>query len=167
LLNSSTKDWFAIRLVNSSPLATSLPYNMIFLILLFIVALTNISAASIGTIDKGKIDKFENAYAIVTREDKVISVNKIGFKILKNDHIKTFRRSSLQIRFNDNTLVKLGKKTTLKVESFFYSKKYNLDNKVKLKIANGSYQIKTGKIGETSPQNFKIKTKFSTIGLRG
>jgi hypothetical protein len=124
-------------------------------------------AASIGTIDKGKRDKFENAYALVTRNNHVISVEKLGFKIQKNDHIKTFRRSSLQIRLNDNTIVKIGKKTTLKVEDFFYSKKYALDNKVKLKIENGSFQIKTGKVGDTAPSNFKVKTKFSTIGLRG
>jgi len=34
-------------------------------------------------------------------------------------------------------------------------------------IQNGTFQIKTGAIGDKAPKNFKIKTKFSTIGLRG
>jgi len=34
-------------------------------------------------------------------------------------------------------------------------------------IQNGTFQVKTGKIADRSPRNFKIKTKFSTIGLRG
>jgi hypothetical protein len=120
---------------------------------------------SIGVIESGKIDKFENAYALIVRGDKVISISEPGFKIKKSDTIKTFRRSSLQIRLHDNTVIKIGRKTTLKIEKYLYDKTQN--SKAALKIENGSFQIKTGEIGEKSPKNFKIKTKFSTIGLRG
>ena len=129
--------------------------------------MSSLFSASIGVIEKGKLDRFENAFALISRDGKVISVNKIGFRIKKNDEIKTFRRSNLQIRFNDNTVVKIGRKTTFKVEKYLYDVTNNKNNAVKLKVENGTFQIKTGDIGKRAPRNFKIKTKFSTIGLRG
>jgi hypothetical protein len=142
----------------------------ISLIKLFFVLLLSYNAlfsASIGVIEKGKMDKFEKAFALITRGEKVISVSKIGFKVRKNDIIKTFRRSNLQIRLKDNTVIKIGRKTTLHVEKYIFDKNNKNSNEAKLKIQNGTFQIKTGEIGDESPKNFKIKTKFSTIGIRG
>jgi hypothetical protein len=137
------------------------------LILFFLLSLTLLNAEYIGVIEKGKMDRFENAYALISRGDLVLPVSKIGFKIQKNDIIKTFRKSSLQIRLKDNTLINIGKKTTLKVEKYIFDKHNKNKNAANLKIENGSFEIKTGRIGDDAPKNFKIKTKFSTIGLRG
>ena len=81
--------------------------------------------------------------------------------------IKTFRRSYVTIRLNDNTIIKIGKRTTLKIEKYLFDKKHKKKSVANFKIENGSFRVKTGKIGDNAPRNFKIKTKFSTIGLRG
>ena len=140
---------------------------MINKILLFLFLFSSVYSSSIGIIEKGRLDKFEHAYALVTRGDDILTVSKLGFKIKKNDSIKTFRKSSLQLRLKDNTIIKIGKRTTLKIEKYLYDAKNSSKNKANFKIENGTFQIKTGKIGDKSPSNFKIKTKFSTIGLRG
>jgi hypothetical protein len=132
-----------------------------------LVITTSLFSANIGVIEKGDIDKFENAIALVTRGSEIISVTDIGFKIQENDTIKTFRKSTVQIRLNDNTIIKIGQKTTLNIEKYLYDTKNKGNNTANLKIENGSFQIKTGSIGDDAPKNFKIKTKFSTIGLRG
>lgn len=137
------------------------------LLLFILLSITFLHAEYIGVIERGKIDKFENAYALISRGNLVIPVSKTGFKIQKNDIIKTFRKSSLQIRLKDHTLINIGKRTTLKVEKFIYNQKNKNKNVANLKIENGSFEIKTGRIGDDAPKNFKIKTKFSTIGLRG
>ena len=129
--------------------------------------LSNMYSSMIGLIEKGRIDKFEHAYALVTRGDDIIPVSKLGFKIKKNDSIKTFRKSTIQIRLKDNTIIKIGKRSTLKIEKYLYNSKNTKNNAAGFKIENGTFQIKTGKIADTAPKNFKIKTKFSTIGLRG
>jgi len=134
-------------------------------ILLFL--LSNMYSSMIGLIEKGRIDKFEHAYALVTRGDDIIPVSKLGFKIRKNDTIKTFRKSTIQIRLKDSTIIKIGKRSTLKIEKYLYNSKNSKNNAAGFKIENGTFQIKTGKIADTAPKNFKIKTKFSTIGLRG
>lgn len=136
-------------------------------IFLFFIFISTVFGASIGVIEKGKMDKFEHAFALVTRDGKVLSVDKVGFKIHKSDVIKTFRRSNLQIRLTDNTIIKIGRKTTFKVEKYIYDSKNKNNNIANLKVENGTFQIKTGKIGDSAPKNFKIRTKFSTIGLRG
>lgn len=123
--------------------------------------------ASIGTIEKGDLDKFENAFALITRGSEVISVSELGHKIYENDIIKTFRKSTVQIRLNDNTIIKIGQKSTLNVEKYLYDTSNKGNNAANLKIENGSFQIKTGNIGDEAPNNFKVKTKFSMIGIRG
>jgi hypothetical protein len=128
---------------------------------------TSLFSANIGVIEKGDVDKFENAIALVTRGNDVISVTEVGFKIQENDTIKTFRKSTVQVRLNDNTIIKIGQKTTLNIEKYLYDTKNKGNNAANLKIENGTFQIKTGSIGDDAPKNFKIKTKFSTIGLRG
>lgn len=137
------------------------------ILFIFFLITLNLFAEAIGVIEKGKLDKFEHAYALISRGDLVIPVSKIGFKIEKNDVIKTFRKSTLQIRLKDNTIINIGKRTTLKVEKYIFDKKNKANNTANLKIENGSFEVKTGSIGKTAPKNFKIKTKFSTIGLRG
>ena len=135
----------------------------------FIASMLHISlfSATIGTIEKGDLDKFENAYALVTRGNDVISVTSLGFPVQESDTIKTFRKSTVQIRLKDNTIVKIGQKTTLNIEKYLYDTQNKGGNAANLKIENGTFQIKTGNIGDEAPKNFKIKTKFSTIGLRG
>ena len=134
---------------------------------ILLLILSNMQSSMIGLIEKGRIDKFEHAYALITRGDDIIPVSKLGFKIKKNDTIKTFRKSTIQIRLKDNTIIKIGKRSTLKIEKYLYDSKNSAKNAAGFKIENGTFQIKTGKIADSAPKNFKIKTKFSTIGLRG
>jgi len=129
---------------------------------------TNLYSASIGIIEQGVKDKTEQAYALISRHGKTIIVYHLNFVVKKDDKIKTFRRSRLTIRLNDNTVIKMGKKTTLIIDKYVYDVRSRKKNyAANFRISNGSFQIKTGRIGEISPRNFKIKTKFSTIGLRG
>jgi hypothetical protein len=141
---------------------------MIKYILLSLLLLSStLFSNSVGQIEKGRIDKFEHSYGLITRGTKLIEINKLGIKLQESDTVKTFRKSTLQIRLKDNTLINIGKRTTLKIENYLFDKTNSKNSKANFKIENGSFQIKTGKIGDKSPQNFKIKTKFSTIGLRG
>ncbi|MDD2699434.1 MAG: FecR domain-containing protein [Arcobacteraceae bacterium] len=136
--------------------------------LFYLIAINSLLfSGNIGVIEKGDVDKFENAIALVTRGNDVISVTDIGFKIQESDVIKTFRKSTVTIRLNDDTIIKIGQKTTLNIEKYLYDTQNKSGNTANLKIENGTFQIKTGSIGDDAPKNFKIKTKFSTIGLRG
>ena len=130
--------------------------NLFILLLL----LSSMQSAIIGLIEKGRIDKSENAFALVTRGDEVIPVSKLGFKVKRSDSIKTFRKSTIQIRLKDNTIIKIGKRSTLRIEKYLYNSKNTKNNAANFKIENGTFQIKTGKIADTAPKTLKLRQNF-------
>ena len=82
-------------------------------ILILISLFISLAFASIGQVTgiKGK--------ATVIRESK--SENLIlGYKLEKKDIIKTANKSKVQIIFNDNTIVTIGKKSSLNIEEYLY-----------------------------------------------
>ena len=87
--------------------------------------------------------------------------------IEEKDTFFTTKHGSMQITFSDNTVVTLGKNTVFKVDEYLYNEKKRTKNKVKFKFRKGFFKSITGRIGKLAPKNFKIKTKNSTIGVRG
>ena len=127
-----------------------------YIVLLFIAS--GYLFASVGTITALK------GNATISRETKVLTA-KTGFKIEEKDIIKTSLDTKMQIIFNDETIITLGKNTTFSVN------KYLFENDVK-PIANfglfkGAMRTITGKIGKIAPDRFKVKTNTASIGIRG
>lgn len=114
----------------------------------------------------GKIEQLLGE-VIIKRGNEVITVDAIGTQVYKNDIIKTIGESKMKLRFIDNTVVVLGQKSTLEIAKYYYDENEKNKSESDLKILNGSFKIKTGDIGDEAPQNFKIRTKLATIGIRG
>lgn len=114
----------------------------------------------------GKIEQLLGE-VIIKRGNEVITVDTIGTQVYKNDIIKTIGESKMKLRFIDNTVVVLGQKSTLEIAKYYYDENEKNKSESDLKILNGSFKIKTGDIGDEAPQNFKIRTKLATIGIRG
>lgn len=90
-----------------------------------------------------------------------------NLNIETKDTFFTNKNGSMQITFADNTVVTLGKNTVFKVDEYLYNEKKRTKNKVKFKFRKGFFKSITGRIGKLAPKNFTIKTKNSTIGVRG
>lgn len=114
----------------------------------------------------GKIEQIIGE-AIIKRGNDVINVDSSGVDVYKSDVIKTIGDSKLKIRFVDNTVVVIGQKSTLEIAKYYFDTNDKAKSETDLKILNGSFKIKTGDIGDEAPQNFKIRTKLATIGIRG
>ena len=110
----------------------------------------------------GKIVAFKGE-ATITRDGKDILVNK-NTLLMKNDTINTTSNTKLQILFKDETIISVGQNSTLKINDYLFE-----DNNVKAEfaMAKGVFRTITGKIGKIAPQNFKLKTKTASIGIRG
>ncbi len=134
------------------------------IIFLSLFLFLNLFAKEAGKVEKVIVDEEEKLVALVQRENEVLNLKEVGFVVHQNDIIKTYKKSKLKIRFLDDTIIYIGPKTTLEIAKYYYDKKNNTTN---LKILNGSFKLKTGKIGELAPERFKIDTKFSVIGIRG
>lgn len=90
-----------------------------------------------------------------------------NLEIEEKDTFFTAKNGSMQITFSDNSVITLGKNTVFKVDEYLYNEKKHDKNKAKFKFRKGFFKSITGRIGKLAPKNFSIKTKNSTIGVRG
>ena len=90
----------------------------------------------------------------------------IGLELEEKDIFFTDKHASMQITFKDKTVLTLGKDTVFKVDEYLY-KEGDRKSKAKFQFRKGFFKSITGRIGKISPDKFKIKTKNSTIGIRG
>jgi hypothetical protein len=127
----------------------------IILILLFI---SNFLLAN----NIGKIVSF-NGEATILREGKTIQVDK-NSAFQKDDTLNTKENTKLQILFLDETIISIGQNSTLKINDYLFEEK---NTKAEFTMAKGIFRTITGKIGKIAPENFKLKTKSASIGIRG
>jgi len=101
--------------------------------------------------------------ANVIRKDQTIPA-KIGLKLEKEDSIKTFKNTKMQVIFKDNTVITIGKNSLVKIADYLFD---NENSTAKFKLSHGIMKTLTGKIGKFAPKRFKIRTKNASIGIRG
>jgi hypothetical protein len=125
--------------------------------LILVILLNILLYASVGEIT-ALVGKAE-----ILRDNKKLNAA-VGFKLEKKDVIKTFNTTKMQIIFNDESIITIGKNSTFKIEDYVFD-----ENKPKatFNLSNGIIKTLTGKIGKLAPQRFKVKTKNAVIGIRG
>jgi len=104
--------------------------------------------------------------AKIVRGNETIIV-KLGSLIEEKDIIETKKNSKVQIIFKDNTIVTLGKSSALNINEYLFDLKNPNKSKTDLNFFKGAFKTITGKIGKINKKKFKLRTKSSTIGIRG
>lgn len=102
--------------------------------------------------------------ALIEREVESIEAF-VGAKLKQKDIIKTNEDSKLQIIFQDETIITIGKNSNFSIQEYLFE-----DSKTpvaRFNILKGAMKTITGKIGKIAPQKFSVKAKTSTIGIRG
>ncbi|MGJ0335821.1 FecR domain-containing protein [Aliarcobacter cryaerophilus] len=130
--------------------------KIIFMFLLFVSTLF----ANIGTIT------LLEGEAFVKRGQETLRLN-ISDQISNNDFIETKTNSKVKITFIDNTIITIGKESSLKIEDYFFDSNNKNSAKTELSVSKGAFHAITGQIGKVNPDKFKLKTKNATIGIRG
>jgi hypothetical protein len=67
--------------------------------------------------------------------------------------------------FTDNTIISLGRKTTLLISEYVLNK--DQTGKLDTKVSEGVFRVMGGLLTKTSPENFKTQTPSGNIGIRG
>ena len=130
--------------------------KIILMFLLFVSTLF----ANIGTIT------LLEGEAFVKRGEETLRLN-ISDSISNNDFIETKTNSKVKITFIDNTIITIGKESSLKIEDYFFDSNNKNSAKTELSVSKGAFHAITGQIGKVNPEKFKLKTKNATIGIRG
>lgn len=115
--------------------------------------------ANIGTVSlvEGK--------ATILRNGQTLGAN-MGDKIENKDVISTQVNSKIKITFIDNTIVTIGKESSLNIEEYIFNTSTK-EAKTELNVLKGAFHTITGEIGKANPDKFKLKTKSASIGIRG
>lgn len=92
---------------------------------------------------------------------------KVGTVLEKEDMITTIGDSKVQMIFQDNTLITIGKNSAFKIEEYLYDTVQEKNSKTDFNFFQGAFKIITGKIGEINKEKFLLQTKTASIGIRG
>lgn len=91
---------------------------------------------------------------------------KVGMELRANDILETGDDGAVGVTLRDNTRISLGADTKASVEEFIYEpEKENLS--LVTKISQGSLLFVSGTIAKLKPEQVKIETPSTTIGVRG
>jgi len=127
---------------------------------IYMILLTSTIYASVAQISSLK------GHCVVEREGSEINA-KVGLKLEEKDFIKTYKNAKVQIIFNDETIITVGRLSTFSIEDYIYDESNLKKSKVNFSFLKGSFKSVTGAIGKIAPDKFKVRTKTATIGIRG
>ncbi|MDH5407446.1 MAG: FecR family protein [Gammaproteobacteria bacterium] len=91
---------------------------------------------------------------------------KRGSEIWAGDIIMTGKNGTIQIRTGDDSLISLKPNSKLIIEAHKHSGPED-EQYSSIEIVKGAMRAVTGLIGKNKPDNFRIKARGSTIGIRG
>lgn len=89
-----------------------------------------------------------------------------GGVICENDLIQTGEKGMIGVSFNDGTLLSIGSKSMLVVDTYLFApsqKKFAFD----LTLHKGTAAFESGRIGKLAPQKVRFKTSQGIVGIRG
>jgi hypothetical protein len=130
---------------------------------ILLISILLFSSTLFGSI--GKITALSGDVSI-SRASQNISAT-IGFELEEKDKIATKANARVQLVFQDKTVISLGKNSTFDIEEYFYDTQKPSETKASFKVARGIFKTITGQIGKINPNQFTLKTKSASIGIRG
>lgn len=103
--------------------------------------------------------------ASILRQGEIIQLTRESL-LLRDDQITTKDNTKVQLLFKDETIISIGKNSSFYISDYLFDEK-NKKYEAKFNMFKGTFKTITGKIGKISPQNFNLKTKTASIGIRG
>ena len=125
--------------------------------LIFLLA-SGVAVAEIGSVET------TTGTAVIKRGSSTVSISK-GTLVEMNDRIET-KSGQVNIRFKDDTTVKVTENSALVIDDFVYDPK-SKSGKLGLKAAEGTVRYVSGNIAHNNPNAVNIKTPTATIAVRG
>lgn len=132
----------------------------ILCVLLLLCMLSGNSIAKIGTV------------ATITGSPGEISRGKARLPgsagaTLESDDIITTRNGVANLKFADDSTVKVNENSRLLIDSFVYDPNKSDSSKLVLRVGLGAVRYASGQIAKVNPQQVSVKTPTATISVRG
>jgi hypothetical protein len=114
----------------------------------------------------GSVSTLAGSHAQLEREKKTSALEKSS-QIKSNDLVVVGSNTNTEIKFIDNTNVKITANSRLLIDDFVFDPNRSDAGKMGLKVALGSVRYASGQIAKANPQRVSIKTPTATIAVRG
>ncbi len=92
---------------------------------------------------------------------------RVGSALHEGDEIKTAAHSTAVIGFLDRSKVSINPESMVRLSEFRHTPAVAATNKMTLDLAKGGVRALTGLLGKQSPEQFSVKTRTATVGIRG
>ena len=89
-----------------------------------------------------------------------------GSSVESGDTLSVGDKSTLQVRFTDESVVALRANSQFKIENYRFDKNAETDRSL-MGLLKGGMRTITGLIGKANNKNYLVQTATSTIGIRG
>jgi hypothetical protein len=90
----------------------------------------------------------------------------VGAPLYEGDAVRTGASGVAVVGFRDQSKVSINPQTAIRIDGFVYQKPQATDN-MALSLLKGGLRVFTGLIGKQSSTSFSVRTRTSTIGIRG
>jgi hypothetical protein len=90
-----------------------------------------------------------------------------GAPLYPGETVETAPNSEGVLIFRDESKVRLGQSSRLRIDEFVYSPSSVVDARYVVSLLRGSLRAVTGLIGKAAPRNVTYRTNTATIGIRG
>lgn len=89
-----------------------------------------------------------------------------GASVEKGDLIVSADKSNAQLRMTDGAIIAIRPNTALNINDYVF-KESEGTGKAAFELLRGGFRTVTGIIGKAQPENYRVQTPTSTIGIRG
>jgi hypothetical protein len=89
-----------------------------------------------------------------------------GSRVHQGDRIVTAANGYVGLTMSDDTLLTLGPGTDLALDTYGFDPKTH-EGSFLASLGKGALSVVTGLIARRSPDSFQVKTRISTMGVRG
>ena len=113
----------------------------------------------------GHVQFVYGAVQLTTGAGKISQVQK-GDAVSEGDTLATAENASAQVRMEDGGFIAVRPGTLLKFDSFKFKTPDNKDQSF-FSLIKGGFRAVTGLIGKINKANYRITTRFATLGIRG
>ena len=120
--------------------------------------------ATAAVADIGSVVELKGTAVIKRGKETIVVVN--GTTVETNDKVET-KNGVVNIRFKDDTTVKVTENSTLIIDDFVYDPKNASGGKLGLKAAAGTVRYVSGNIAHNNPNSVKVNTPTAAIAVRG
>ena len=132
-----------------------------------ITGLSMLAAASLcfGAENYAGVVKTVRGSASVERASSTVALAP-GARVNQGDRLLTGADGSVGVTMRDDTLLTLGPGSVLTLDSYGFDPKTH-DGNFLASLTRGVLSVVTGLIAKRSPDAFAVKTRISTMGVRG